>query len=500
MRPRALPVNPTRARLASDRIMVAVGPDEQAEQLVRAGKRLADALDSEWTVVYVETPALLRLPDAQRNRRIDVLRLAESLGAETVTLDGPTAAATLLEYAQTRNATRVIVGAPKRRGWRAWLRPSTSTQLLRHARGFDLTAIALPERAESQRAPRSRATVADSSPIRWPRYGWALVTTLVCSALAFALYPRFELANLVMVYLLGVTVAGLRFGRGPAVMTAILNVAAFDFFFVPPRFSFAVSDVQYLLTFSVMLTIALVIANLVASVRQQTRVAGARERRTALLYAMSRELAATRGISGMARVAVRHLAEVFQIRAVVLLPDAEGKLHYPRDRPLEKSFRSADLAVAQWVADHSRQAGLGTDTLPAATGLYLPLGDERQRLGVLAVLASNRGAALLNSGICETFAARLATTRRAAAAWKAPVWPPSGKAYAIRCSLPFPMICVPRWPSWPAPAVRWPNTVPSSMRRRGFRSRAPSKPRHGKCRSWCPMSSISCALSPGRSC
>jgi two-component system sensor histidine kinase KdpD len=406
---RALPVDRTRARLASDRIMVAVGPDEQAEQLVRAGKRLADALDSEWTVVYVETPALLRLSEAQRNRRIDVLRLAESLGAETVTLDGPTAAATLLEYAQTRNATRVIVGAPKRRGWRAWLRPSTSTQLLRHARGFDLTAIALPEQAESQRAPRSRATVADSSPIRWPRYGWALVTTLLCSAVAFGLYPRFELANLVMVYLLGVTVAGLRFGRGPAVMTAILNVAAFDFFFVPPRFSFAVSDVQYLLTFSVMLTIALVIANLVASVRQQTRVAGARERRTALLYAMSRELAATRGISGMARVAVRHLAEVFQIKAVVLLPDAEGKLHYPRDRPLENSFRSADLAVAQWVADHSRQAGLGTDTLPAATGLYLALGDERQRLGVLAVLPSNPRRVLLpeQRHLLETFASQI---------------------------------------------------------------------------------------------
>jgi two-component system sensor histidine kinase KdpD len=406
---RAFPVDRARARLAGDRVMVAVGPDEQAEQLVRAGKRLADALDSEWTVVYVETPALLRLSDSERNRRIDVLRLAESLGAETVTLDGPTAAATLLEYAQTRNATRVIVGTPKRRGWRAWLRPSTSTHLLRHARGFDLTAIALPERAEAQRAPDARTTVADSSPIRWVRYAWALVTTLVCSAVAFALYPRFELANLVMVYLLGVTVAGLRFGRGPAVMSAILNVAAFDFFFVPPRFSFAVSDVQYLLTFSVMLIIALVIANLVASVRQQTRVAGARERRTALLYAMSRELAATRGISGMARVAVRHVAEVFQSKAVIILPDVEGKLRYPRDRALEQSFRSADLAVAQWVADHSRQAGLGTDTLPAATGLYMPLGDARQRLGVLAVLPSNPRRVLLpeQRHLLETFAGQV---------------------------------------------------------------------------------------------
>ena len=102
---------------------------------MRSGKRIADALDAEWIVVYVETPALLRLSEAERNRRISVLRLAESLGAETVTLDGPSAAATLAEYAHVRNATRVIVGAPKRRGWRAWLRASTSTELVRRARG-----------------------------------------------------------------------------------------------------------------------------------------------------------------------------------------------------------------------------------------------------------------------------------------------------------------------------------------------------------------------------
>lgn len=407
---RAFPVDRTRTRLAGDRVMVAVGPDEQAEQLVRAGKRLADALDSEWTVVYVETPALLRLSEAERNRRIDVLRLAESLGAETVTLDGPSAAATLLEYAQMRNATRVIVGAPKRRGWRAWLRPSTSTQLMRHARGFDVTAIAASEHASAPRPAGSRTGLADTpSAIRWDRYAWALVPTLVCSAVAFALYPHFELANLVMVYLLGVTVAALRFGRGPSALAAVLNVAAFDFFFVPPRFTFAVADVQYLVTFGVMLIVALVIASLVASVRQQTRVAGARERRTALLYAMSRELAATRGISSMARVAVRHVAEVFQVQAVVLLPEPDSKLRYPRDRPLDKSFRSADLAVAQWVADHGRQAGLGTDTLPAAPGLYMPLGEERQHLGVLALLPANPRRVLLpeQRHLLETFAGQI---------------------------------------------------------------------------------------------
>ncbi len=311
---RALPVDRMRARLAGDRIMVAVGPDEQAEQLVRAGKRLADALDCEWTVVYVETPRLMRLSEADRDRRIDVLRLAESLGAETVTLDGPTPSAALLEYAQMRNATRVIVGAPKRWGWRAWLRPSTATQIIHDARGFDVTTVTQPEQAQPRRQARSMPTFGDGQPIRWSRYGWALVTTLASSAAAFALYPRFELANLVMIYLLGVTVAAMRFGRGPSVLTAILNVAAFDFFFVPPRFTFAVGDVQYFVTFLVMLLVALVIASLVASVRQQTRVAGARERRTALLYAMSRELAATRGIADMARVAVRHVARCSRAR------------------------------------------------------------------------------------------------------------------------------------------------------------------------------------------
>ncbi len=410
---RELPEDRARTRLAGDRVLVAVGPDEQAEQLVRAGKRMADALDAAWTVVYVETPALMRLAEAERDRRIDVLRLAESLGAETVTLDGPSVAEVLMEYAQTRNATRVIVGAPKLRGWRRWFRgPSTPARLIRNARTFDVITIAIAEDRLERRQPASRAVpFPDERPasVRWGRYGWALVTTALCTGVAFAMYPRFELSNLVMVYLLGVTVAGLRFGRAPSLLTATMNVVAFDFFFVPPRFSLAISDVQYLVTFAVMLIIALVIANLMASVRQQTRVAGARERRTALLYAMSRELVATRGIESLAYVAVNHVAEVFQCQAVVLLPDAEGKLTYPHGPPLERSLRGADLAVAQWVADHGKQAGLGTDTLPAAPALYVPLGDADKPLGVLAVLPANQRRVLLpeQRHLLETFSGQI---------------------------------------------------------------------------------------------
>jgi two-component system sensor histidine kinase KdpD len=189
------------------------------------------------------------------------------------------------------------------------------------------------------------------------------------------------------------------------VLTAVLTVIGFDFFFVPPRFTFAVSDVQFVLTFAVMLIVALVIATLMARVRQQTRVAGARERRTALLYAMSRELAATRDSGGMARLAVKHVAEVFDCECVVLLPDAAGRLRYPAEIPMDGSFRSADLAVAQWVVDHGRRAGLGTDTLPAAPALYVPLGEGGRSMGVLAVKPRNPRRVLLpeQRHLLETF-------------------------------------------------------------------------------------------------
>src|SRR5579863_7361814 len=115
---------------ARERVLVAVGPDSQAETLVRAGKRIADRLDAEWLVVFVETPDLLRLSESERNRRIAILRLATSLGAEAITLGGPSASAELLAYARTRNVSRILVGAPNRARWRRVFRTSTTEQLL----------------------------------------------------------------------------------------------------------------------------------------------------------------------------------------------------------------------------------------------------------------------------------------------------------------------------------------------------------------------------------
>jgi two-component system sensor histidine kinase KdpD len=402
---------------AGERLLVAVGPYEDAERLVRAGKRMATALHAEWIVVYVETPELLRMPEAERDRRIALLRLAESLGAEAVTLGGSSVGEELANYARTRNVTRILIGRPHRALWRRLFRPSTYGELLAKLESVDIHVVGGADEAAAMRSPflaRSRAYLravpAEVDKARWPGYVWAFGAAAICTGLGVLMSPLFELANLVMVYLLGTVLVAARYGRGPGIATSALCVAAFDFFFVPPQLTFAVSDVQYLVTFAIMFGVAVLISNLTASVRLQARVAGHRERRTSQLYAMSRELAATRGQEAMARVAVRHVSEVFDSQVVVLLPGKDQRLQHPRGESISGSLHGADLAIAEWVYEHGEPAGLGTHTLPGSEALYLPLNGSQTVLGVLGVLPASARRVLLPEQfhLLETFAGQIA--------------------------------------------------------------------------------------------
>jgi two-component system sensor histidine kinase KdpD len=401
---------------AGERLLVAIGPDEQGERLVRAGKRMASALHAEWIVVYVETPDLLRLSEEKRNERIALLRLAESLGAEAVTLSGRSAGEALAEYAHERNVSRIVIGRPRRPLWRRLLRASTYGELLANVGSIDVLVVGGADEKAQLRSPffaRSRAYLAvptKSHKNRWIGYAWGAVAPALCTLAGVWTSPLFELTNIAMVYLLAVALIAARYGRGPAVASSILAVAAFDFFFVPPQLTFAVSDIQYVITFAIMLAVALLISNLTASVRLQANVAGHRERRTAMLYAMSRELAATRGQANMATLAVRHISEAFDSQVVVLLPDAHGRLRHPKGRGLAGSLHGADVDVAQWVQDHGEPAGLGTDTLPSSEVLYVPLKGTQSVLGVLGVLPANPRRVLLPEQfhLLETFAGQVA--------------------------------------------------------------------------------------------
>jgi two-component system sensor histidine kinase KdpD len=407
---------------AGERIVVAIGPDPRGERLVRAAKRLADSIDAEWHAVYVETPRLLRLPQAERNRILGYLRLAEQLGAKTSVLSAPTVADELLAFVHDQNATRLMMGRPTRTGWRRLLLGSVIDAVTARLRGLDLQLVGDPDRARlagagfADQLARTKAYLgidqskADSRKVRWPGYAAAAAICAVATALAWLLFGRFEATNLVMVYLVGVLVVAYRYGRGPAIAASVLSVALFDFLFVAPYYSFAISDTQYLLTFAVMLLVGLTISNLTASIRLQARVAQHRQARTEALYTMTRELSRAGGLDEVVMIAVQHVARVFEAQAVVLIPNAGGSITYPHASGIYGSYHGADLGIARWVYANRVSAGLGTHTLPGAEAVYLPLNAAHKLVGVLAVLPSRRERLLIpeQRHLLETFAGQIA--------------------------------------------------------------------------------------------
>jgi two-component system sensor histidine kinase KdpD len=222
--------------------------------------------------------------------------------------------------------------------------------------------------------------------VAWLRYVGGLATTLLCTGVAYPLYPYFDPVNIVMVYLLGATLAGLLLGRGPSALTAVANTVAFDYFFVPPRYSFYVAETQYLVTLGVMLGVAVVIANLMASVRRQTEAAAEREHRTAVLYAMSSELAVAADSAAIAAVAARHVGSALKSAAAVLLPDADGVLSVRGQS--ESGGLAIELATAQWVFDHKNASP--PEGAPAEL-LYRPLAGSDRARGVLIVQVMEGG-------------------------------------------------------------------------------------------------------------
>src|SRR5574341_1189349 len=365
---------------AAETIMVCVNMKPRGPRLIRAARQMAASLHAKWIAVYVQIPRHLRLPQAERDRLAQTLRLAEQLGAETVTLTGDNVAPELLSYARSRNVTKIIVGKPVRAWWKEWIFGSVVPELVHQSGEIDIYVIT-GEAGEGQ--PLVRRSLRKTSDLSG--YAYASLGVLIATAVAWLMFPYFGAANLIMMYLIAVIVIAIRCGRGPSVLASVLSVAAFDFFFVPPYFSFAVSDIQYLLTFGVMLVVALVISNLAVRIRQQAELARYRERRTGVLYAMSRDLATHRGTSMLAHLATKHLREVFDSQVAIFLADPDKRLRLQRGEQLYFEFDPKEAGVAQWVFEHNERAGLGTDTLPGASALYLPLVGSAGSIGVVAV-------------------------------------------------------------------------------------------------------------------
>jgi two-component system sensor histidine kinase KdpD len=259
----------------------------------------------------------------------------------------------------------------------------------------------------------------DAKKPRWRRYLPGVLITVVCTVLAAIMSMWFAATNLAMVYLLGVVLAATRFGREASVVAAVLGVIAFDFFFIPPLYSFAISDTQYLLAAIVLLTVGLVISSLAAGLRRQTRIAIHRERRTAALYAMTRELAVASSLDEIASSAASHLAQVFDADGMILIRNPDGTLRQLSTAGDARLLTSIEASIADWVLAHGVAAGFGTGTLPAADAMYLPLNGSLGMRGVLVVrLRNQQRLAPEQQHLLETFANQIAVAVERDQLWR----------------------------------------------------------------------------------
>ncbi|MGZ5063145.1 MAG: two-component system sensor histidine kinase KdpD [Usitatibacter sp.] len=366
------------------RLLCCIGPDPGSEHVVRSAARMAGQLGVEWSAVYVETPLLQRLLPEKRERILRVVKLAQELGARTAILTGGDVCQALVDHARTGNFGTVVVGRgpPRRLPWRRTMSDAIAAaeetlDVLEVGRGARESGTPLPARpAPATDEPSPKAGE------RRARYMWTVLACIVTTGAASLLNRYFDLANIVMVFLLTVVLVGARWGRGPSVLAAVLNVIAFDFFFVPPRFSFAVSDAQYLLTFAVMLAVGLITGQLTAGVRFQARVAGHREERARTLYEFARELSGLLATDQVIEIAEDFMARTFRANVSVLVPDEHESLGSPTRRDMRNPV---DVAAAQWAYDRTEPAGAGTDTLAANDFLFLPLKAPMRTRGVLAI-------------------------------------------------------------------------------------------------------------------
>ncbi len=377
-------------------LLACIGPDEGAEHVIRSTAQLASQLNAEWHAVYVETPQLQRLPSTHREDILKMLKLARDLGATTSVLSGHDSAQEIAAYAHSHNLSRVVLGRQRaRRFWLPFYQPSLAARIAAHAPDIDL--IAISRQQEEKTASRFSGNVDsdadDVAPSRKPRhwsYLWSVIACLLTAVVATPMMEHLDLANIVMLFLLTEVLIAVKFGRGPAVLAAFVSVAAFDFFFVSPRMSFAVSDVQYVVTFGVMLVVGLIVGQLTSGLRFQARIASHREGRARALYEFARELSGalqTEQIFEITRVSVQ---QTFRAKATLLLPDMESRLQI-NDVPHDDStMKNLDIGIAQWSFDRATPAGMGTNTLPASKFFYLPLVAPMRTRGVLVIEPENR--------------------------------------------------------------------------------------------------------------
>ena len=376
-----------------EKVLVCISASPFSAKLIRIAKRMATSQNAEWLAVHVE-PSMHRLSrnEAERDSMAKNLRLAETLGAEIIGLTGDNVAEEILELARKRNVSQIIIGKPEHTRFWAFIHGSVVDKVIRYSQGISIHVIPGNQQAsdQNQQQTAERLKGKGSDPHRPLSLSVIpyLASIFMIIALSLLITPIRSFlgpVNISMLFLLPVLISAARWGRFQAVVTAAMGVITFDFFFVPPIFTFTVADIRYLLSFAILMLVGIITGTLSARLKKQVNYSRQRVSRVSALYALSRDIAAVDKLDAVLESIAYNVAGTLEGQVVLLLPNEHAKLVLQKSSRSNNFLNESELAVAAWVFDRGQKAGKGTETLGAAAALYLPLSTEQGVQGVLGI-------------------------------------------------------------------------------------------------------------------
>ena len=369
---------------AGERVLACVGGDPSSIDVVRHAKRMADSLKAPWTAIHVETGRNLAMSETERDRIAEALRLAERLGAETVTLPGQDVAETIAGYARDNNFAHIIIVQPPRSRWLELLYGPLAQQLIRKAAGASVQVLGRSREAAEQQnqrgLPLERLVRAGDA----RAYVGSLAFVAVALGVGLLLHQKLGVGSIALTFLTAVLVSAVVYGLWPALFACLASVLAYNFFFLPPLYTFTIADPENVVALFFFAITAVIASNLTARVRAQAITARQRARTTEELYQFSRKLAGAANLDDLLWATVHQIALMLKVRVVILLPE-NGKVAVRAGFPPEDSLDAADLAAAIWTWERNHVAGRGSDTLPGAKRLFMPMQTGRGAVGVIGI-------------------------------------------------------------------------------------------------------------------
>ncbi|MGH6849466.1 MAG: DUF4118 domain-containing protein, partial [Methylocella sp.] len=374
---------------ASDRVLVLVDSAQGGNTVVRHAKRMADRLRAQWTAIHVETPAAARASEAERDKIAQTLRLAQRLGATAISIPGQDEALTVTEYAQSNYFAHIIAAKSERPRWRDFVSESLTQKLIRAAGDVSVHIVAHtkdraggPTRLESKaRKPRRMEVKA---------YIASLAYIAAATLVAFLLRQTLGVSNVAQVFLIAVLVSAAAYGLWASLFACLVSVLSYNFFFLPPLYTFTIADPENVVALFIYTVVALITSNVAARVRAQAVTARQRARITEELYLFSRKLAGTATLDDLLWATAHQIALMLKVRVVLLLPEG-GSLAVKAGFPPEDILDEADLAAARWCFEKNQATGRGADTLPGAKRRFMPLRTGRGAVGVAGIDSDKPG-------------------------------------------------------------------------------------------------------------